>query len=118
MRGLMLKLFTGPAVVVLADLLFRDVQYPMLYQALLTGWVLAVVGHLLEVAFLERGTLWMSNVLDFASTAVVVWLSGWLAAGARVTWVGAALTGLLAAFVEHFVHRWLLESDETTKGAA
>jgi hypothetical protein len=114
----MLKLVTGPAVVVLADWLFRDVHDPMLYQALLTGWVLAVAGHLLEVAFLERGTLWASDVLDFASTAIIVWFSGWLASGARITWLGAALTGLLAALVEHFVHKWLLESDETTKGAA
>jgi hypothetical protein len=116
MAGLMLKLAICPAAVVLADWLFGDVYYPKLYQAILTGWVLAVTGHLMEVLFLKRGTLWTANLLDWVAATLMVYLSGFVASGARITWLGALMTGFLIAATEHFQHVWLLKTGEARKG--
>ncbi|MBH8593321.1 hypothetical protein I8U27_18155 [Paenactinomyces guangxiensis] len=106
-----------PTVVVLSAFLFRDVYYPALWQPIVVGLVLAVAAHAMEILMLRRGTFWISNIIDFVAATVIMYISPFFFAGARVTWVGAALTGFLLTVTEYFQHLWLIRTGKTEKGA-
>ncbi len=116
MRGLLIKLIVSPLLVIVADALFAELYYPNLYQAILVGLVLAVVGHLMEVALLRRGTLWFTTLLDLLAMAVIVYASGFLLPGAAVTMLGAIFAAILVDVVEYLLHLWLVRNGRTEKG--
>ncbi|MFY0545925.1 hypothetical protein [Brevibacillus sp. H7] len=115
MTGLLLKLFVGPLVVILADALFTELYYPNLYQAISVGVVLAVAGHVLEVMLLRRGTLWFTTLLDLLAAAAIVYASGFLLPGAVVTMLGAVFAAILIGIAEYLQHLWLIRSGKAEK---
>ncbi|MGA9174750.1 MAG: DUF2512 family protein [Thermoactinomyces sp.] len=118
MVGLLLKLIICPIVVIFADRILSEVYFFNVYQAIFVGVLLALVGHLMEIAFLKRGRLWVNNVLDFVFASVIVYIGGLLLPGAYVNVFGAIVTGWLLAVTEHFQHRWLLQTGRTRKQPA
>lgn len=115
MTGLIIKLIVGPIVVLLSTFLFKDVYYPSFYQPIIVGIALAVAAHAMEVVFLRRGTFWISNIMDFIAATAIVYISSYFFPGARVTWVGAALTAFLLTVTEYFQHLWLIRTGRTEK---
>lgn len=115
MKGLIIKLFVCPITVILASILFAQVHYPALYQPILVGIVLALVGYGMETLVLRKGTIWTSTILDFSASAAIVYFSALIFAGARVTLLGALLTAFLLGLTEHLQHKMLVESGRTQK---
>ncbi|SFI83885.1 DUF2512 family protein [Thermoflavimicrobium dichotomicum] len=107
MKGWIVKLFVCPAVVWISTFLFQDVYYPAPYQSLVTGLILAIVAHLMELMVLRPGTFWLSTGADFLAATVIVYISQWFFAGSRITWAGALLTAFFLAVTEYFQHIWL-----------
>ncbi|MBA4542839.1 MULTISPECIES: DUF2512 family protein [Thermoactinomyces] len=118
MAGLLLKLIICPLVVIFADRVLSEVYFFNIYQAIVTGVLLALTGHLMEIIFLRRGRLWENNVLDFIFASLIVYFVGQLLPGAYVNVFGALVTGWLLAVTEHFQHRWLLRTGRTQKELA
>lgn len=110
-----MKIIMCPLVVILASYLFPNVNYSALSQPIVVGLVLALAGTMMEYLFLREGTLWMNTGMDFVASSVIVYFMTLFFIGARVTVLGAILTGLLLAITEHFTHVYLIQSSKTRK---
>jgi uncharacterized membrane protein YvlD (DUF360 family) len=115
MVSFLLKIIVCPLGVILAAYALPNVEYGAYYQPILVGVTLAVVGVIMEFVLLHRGTLWVSTLLDFAVTAIVVYYASNSMDGAVVTFMGAIWTSLLLTIVEYFLHLWLIRSGRTKK---
>jgi uncharacterized membrane protein len=115
LTGLILKLIICPLGVIAADALFAELYYPNLYQSILVGVVLAVVGYVMERMILRRGTLWFTTLLDLLAAAAIVYTSGYLLPGAAVTLLGAVFAAILLDVAEYLQHRWLIRNEKTEK---
>ncbi|MCM3111249.1 DUF2512 family protein [Lederbergia lenta] len=115
MTSLLLKIFTCPIAVIVAMYLFTGVDYVSLWQPIVVGLVLAVVGVAMEYFILKRGTLWGSVIADFAASVLIVYLLSNLLWNSSVTFLGAVLIGLLLGVVEYFIHRYLITTGKTQK---
>lgn len=108
--GLIVKLIVAPIGIILASWIFPNVNFEYWYQPVLLGFVVAIVGHLLEVAMLRKDTNWIMTILDFVISAAIVYFGALLFANSSVTFWGSLLTGALLAVAEYFEHNWLLDS--------
>jgi hypothetical protein len=117
MDGLWMKLIICPLLILFIDAISGDVYYSSWFPAVVVGLILAVAGHLLELMFLRRGTLWTSTILDFLGASAIVFLSQFLIYNTYVTVVGAMLTASFFAIAEYFMHGWLIRSGRTRKAA-
>lgn len=116
MVGFIMKIIMVPVALVLSDYVFPNLNYGTLTQAVLTGLVIAVIGHLMEVMLLHRGTVFTSTVIDFFTAFLVIYVSQFVFAGSRITLVGAFMAALVIGVVEHMTHIWLVRSGRTEKG--
>ncbi|MDA8353054.1 MAG: hypothetical protein M0Z65_07695 [Firmicutes bacterium] len=115
MTGWILKLIICPIVILLSDFMFSDLSYPSPYSVVLTGAILALANHFMEVAMLRPGTFWISNMMDFLTSVTIISVSSWMIPGARAALPGILLTAFLLTVTEYFQHLWLLRSDKTEK---
>ena len=115
MTSLLLKLITVPLAVVVSSWIFPDVDFGAVYQPIIVGLLLAVVGLLMEYMLLREGTVWISTLVDFVTTVVIVYFVSNLFDDGYVTWMGAVWTSLLISVIEYFLHRYLVESGKTKK---
>lgn len=115
MSGFPIKLITCPTVALASDMLTRQVFFPNIRSAVILGIVLAVAAQLLEYLILEKGTFWLSNIMDFVTATTIAFLSPLFITGIRVTFPGAALIAFLLVITEYFVHLLLIRTGVTTK---
>jgi uncharacterized membrane protein YvlD (DUF360 family) len=118
MTGLFVKLITCPIIVVLSALFFANVNFAYWYQPIMLGVILAVVGHFMEIFLLKKGTTWLSTMLDFAASVLIVYYVAIAFENAVVTFWGAILTAVLLSISEMLQHNWLVNSGRTEKGTA
>ncbi|WP_236838930.1 DUF2512 family protein [Caldalkalibacillus salinus] len=112
MSGIVLKLIATPIVVYIAGMIFPNVTFNSLWQPIILGVILALVGRMMEKLILSQRTTTLSLILDFASSVLLVYIISLLLIGARVTFFGAILTGLLLGVAEYFQHRFFLQSQQ------
>jgi hypothetical protein len=105
----LIKLIVCPSIVLLSNYLFRSVYYPNLYQPILVGVILAVLGHGMEHLILRRGTFWTSNIMDFGAAFAVLYFGQLLLPGSVVNGFGALLVAFLLNITEYFQHKWLIK---------
>lgn len=115
MLNFIMKLIICPIVLLIADRFLTIVDFAFVYQAIVIGVTLAVAGHLLELAILQKNTFWVSNLMDFVSSAVIIYFLAYFFAGTYVTVMGAVLTAAMLTVVEFFVHLWLIRSGRARK---
>lgn len=115
MIGLIIKVLVCPLVVYISDMVFKDINYINSYQAIITGLVIAVIGHIMEVFILKKGTLWISSFADLAASFIIVYLSQFFLPGSYITPAGAAITALIIAITEHLEHIYLIKEGKTKK---
>jgi hypothetical protein len=115
LTSLILKIFACPIAVIVAMYLFPGVDYGSLWQAIVVGIVLALVGVAMEYFLLRRGTLWLSVAADFAVSVLIVYFLSNFLVDTSVTFLGAILIGLLLGIIEYITHRYLISSGKTQK---
>ena len=115
MLGLIMKVFTCPLIVYISDMIFNDIYYANAYQPVITGLIIAFAGHMLEVLFLKRDTLWINNILDLAAAFAIIYVNQFFFPRAVITVIGAAIAAFLIAVVEHFLHIYLIKEGKTRK---
>lgn len=115
MIGFIVKIFVCPITVMVASLIFPNVNYANVIQAIIVGLVLAVAAHTMEVFILKKGTFWLSTLVDFAAASLIVYFVSLFFVTASVTIFGALLTALLLTITEVIQHNWLINSGRTEK---
>ncbi|MDP4143145.1 MAG: DUF2512 family protein [Bacillota bacterium] len=115
MVGLILKIILCPLVVILSDYLLAGIYYPTVYEAIAVGFVIAIIGHLMELVILKRGTVWISAAADLVAAFVVIYLSQYFITRAVITVGGAIIAAIIVAIVEYVDHVFLVKSDRTRK---
>lgn len=115
MTGFIAKIILCPVALIVSDLLSTHINYTSYYQPIVTGILLAVIAHGMELLILRRGTAWISTFSDLIAAFVIIYLSQFLFAGAYVTLLGALLASLIIAVAEHFLHKYLINSHKTIK---
>lgn len=115
MLGLIMKIIVCPLIIYISDMVFNDIYYANTYQAIITGLVIAFIGHMMEVLILKKGTLWISTFADLVAAIAVVYLSQFFLPGSRITIAGAAIIAVILAITEHFQHIYLIKEGKTKK---
>jgi uncharacterized membrane protein len=118
LTSFLMKLVICPLTVFIASYILPNVNYQTLYQPIIVGLVLAGTGVLMEYFFLKEGNLWLSTGMDFVASVLIVYFVSLFFVGSLVTLFGAILTGFLLAVIEHFTHRWLIQTGKTQKSPA
>ena len=113
MTGLIMKLIFTPFLL-LATNYFLGFNYTTT-QSVLVGFIIAVVGHMMEVLVLKRGTLWISTVSDLVVAFAIIYLSQFFFANVIVTLSDALITALILAVIEYLQHSILIKTGKTKK---
>lgn len=107
-----LKLVLAPVIVILCDLLSPyQINYASVYEAILIGLAIAIVGFAVEWLMLRRGTLWITTISDFVFTLCIVFFGSMVFNDARVSTAGALIISLIFGIMEYFIHLWVLRKD-------
>ncbi|HEX6923364.1 MAG TPA: DUF2512 family protein [Bacillales bacterium] len=118
MTSLILKIVACPLILIFAMYMLDNVDYGSIWQPIIVGIVLALVGVAMEYMMLRDGSLWSSTIADFIASVIVIWALSNVFAGANVTFWGAVITSVIIGVVEYFVHRYLIASGKTKKVTA
>jgi hypothetical protein len=118
LASFLIKLVVCPLAIILSAYLFPNVNYATLFDPIIVGIILAGAGNMLEYAFLNEETLWLSTGIDFVASVLLVYFISLFFVDSRVTFFGAILTGLILAIAEYFTHLWLIRSGRTKKSTA
>lgn len=76
-------------------------------QILTVGLLLAALAITMDMLILPLVGNSVATLTDFLAATLFLWFAGQLAAGAVVTWTGAAVVGGLLAATEWAAHSWL-----------
>jgi hypothetical protein len=110
MENLLIKLLVAPAIIGFCSALFPQVAFQNFAQILGVGWLLALVGYLVD-RYLVIGDLdiyyWWPTILEGVVATLIVYLAPSVLTGVTATFLGALLTGILIGFSEHITHMWL-----------
>lgn len=110
MTSFLLKVITIPLILILSDGLSERVEFAGVGQAIIFGIILAAIGTLMEYFILREGTLWMSVIMDFVVSTIVLYYVTNMFEGAAMT-LGAAVTiSLVLGVIEYFVHLGLIRT--------
>jgi len=115
MTGLIIKIIVYPTVVSIAGVFPGQINYAAVYQPILTGLVLAVAAHIMDIYLLKPETIWFSTAMDFIASSTIVYISGLVFTGAAVSLAGALTTGLVLAATEIPQHYWLATTGKLLK---
>ncbi|WP_257348752.1 DUF2512 family protein [Pseudalkalibacillus decolorationis] len=118
MTGFLIKLVVCPIIVILAYLIFPNVDYANLWQAIVVGLVLAIGAHLMELFLLKETTMALSTIMDFVAAVIIVYVVSAFFPTAEVTFFGAILTAVLLTLTEIPQHSYLIKSGKTRKSPA
>lgn len=111
MTGMIMKLIICPiTLIALSMLMPAHINYPNILYPILIGVLIAIAGFGMEVMFLKHGTVWASTFLDFLGAGLITYISQYAVIGAYISYWGAAITGLVVAVIEHFMHIHLINS--------
>lgn len=110
-----MKAIMCPLTLIISDVLFEQVYYRNYYQAIITGLLLAVFAHLMELAILRKGTVMFSLAVDFLTSALLVYFVSNLFYRAKVTFIGAIFASILIGVTEYVQHIYLTQSGKTRK---
>lgn len=115
MTSLILKVIACPLILIFAMYLLDGVDYGAIWQPIVLGVVLALVGVAMEYMILKEGSLWISTIADFVVSVIIIWALSNAFNDANVTFWGAVITSIIIGVVEYFVHRYLIASGKTKK---
>ncbi|MDL4841155.1 DUF2512 family protein [Aquibacillus rhizosphaerae] len=115
MLGFLVKLIVCPVTVIIAWMLFPNVDFFYWFQPVIIGVILAVASHLMELILLNENTVGFSTFMDLIASIIIVYYASMLQTNSEVTFLGAIFTGALLGVTEIIQHRWLVEKNRTQK---
>ncbi|WP_110943555.1 hypothetical protein [Virgibacillus senegalensis] len=110
MISLLIKIVMLPIIILFFSYFFEGVYFESIWQTIAAIVLLAVVGVVMEAVLLRRKTFWLSIVLDFAATAVLLLVIAEVFDSIHVSLTGAILIALVVGVQEYFVHLLLINN--------
>ncbi|MDM5317016.1 DUF2512 family protein [Fictibacillus sp. b24] len=108
MQSLMIKILGIPLALILANFLFKSVDFQFVQPFIWITAILAPIGVLLEYIMVPRISYNKQLAVDFASTFVLVYLLGLILPGVSISLWGALLVAIIITLMEAMVHKHLI----------
>lgn len=102
MLSFIIRLFVTPLLLYLVTKVSQEVEYSSLYQPILIGVILAVIGQLMEIKLYETRLLWACLTIDFTAAFGIIYLSQFLFNHALITPKAALMTSVIFFLSEYF----------------
>jgi hypothetical protein len=97
-----MRLSATPLLLFLATKVSQDIEYSSLYQPILIGVILAVIGQLMEIKLYETRLLWLCLAIDFTAAIGIIYLSQFIFTNAFITPKAALMTAVIFFLSEYF----------------
>jgi phosphatidylserine synthase len=108
MQSLMIKFIGIPLALILANFLFKSVDFKLVQPIIWITAVLAPIGVLMEYIMISRISYGKQLMIDFASTFILVYLLALILPAVTITIWGSLLVALLITGIEAMVHKHLI----------
>ncbi len=108
MRSLMIKLLGIPLALILANFLFKSVDFQLVQPFIWITAILAPLGVLLEYIMVPRISYGKQLAVDFASSFVLVYVLGLILPGVSISLWGSFLVAIVITAMEAMVHKHLI----------
>jgi phosphatidylserine synthase len=108
MQSLMIKILGIPLALVLANFLFKSVDFEFVQPFIWITVILAPLGVLLEYIMVPRISYGKQLTVDFATSFVLVYLLGLVLPGVTISLWGSLLVAVLITCMEAMVHKHLI----------
>jgi phosphatidylserine synthase len=108
MQSLMIKFLGIPVALILANFLFKSVDFKLVQPIIWITAVLAPIGVLMEYIMISRISYGKQLMIDFASTFILVYLLALILPAVTITIWGSLLVALLITGIEAMVHKHLI----------
>ncbi|MGD6963312.1 DUF2512 family protein [Fictibacillus phosphorivorans] len=108
MQSLMIKILGIPLALILANFIFKSVDFEFVQPYIWITVILAPLGVLLEYIMVPRISYSKQLTVDFASSFVLVYLLGLALPGVSITLWGSFLIAILITCMEAMVHKHLI----------
>ncbi|TPG69191.1 hypothetical protein EEL32_15920 [Brevibacillus laterosporus] len=115
LNGFWIKLVVTPFLFLVLDNVYGGIYYPSWWEPVVTGVVVALFGQLMELMFLQPGTLWFTTLLDMIMCLVVVFFSKFIFVGTKMGMDGVFFIAVFFGLSEYFLHLWLIRSGRVEK---
>lgn len=102
MLSFITRLIVTPLLILLVTKISADVEYPLLYQPIIIGLFLAIIGQLMEIKLFETRFIWTCLAIDFIAAIGIIYLSQFLFINAFVTPNAAVMTSVIFFLSEYF----------------
>jgi hypothetical protein len=108
MQSLMIKIIGIPLVLVLANFLFKSVDFKLVYPIIWFTVVLAPIGVLMEYVMISRIKFGQQLFIDFVATFILVYLLALILPAVNISLWGSLLIALIITGMEAMVHKHLI----------
>ncbi|QOS99423.1 hypothetical protein JNUCC42_01095 [Brevibacterium sp. JNUCC-42] len=115
LNGFCIKLVVTPFLFLVLDNVYGGIYYPSWWEPVVTGVMVALLGQLMELMFLQPGTLWFTTLLDMIMCLVVVFFSKFIFVGTKMGMDGVFFIAVFFGLSEYFLHLWLIRSGRVEK---
>ncbi|OOE12367.1 DUF2512 family protein [Fictibacillus arsenicus] len=108
MQSLMIKFLGIPLVLILANFLFKSVDFKLVQPIIWITAVLAPIGVLMEYIMISRISYWKQLMIDFAATFILVYLLALILPAVTISLWGSILVAVIITGMEAMVHKHLI----------
>lgn len=108
MQSLMIKFIGIPLALILANFLFKSVDFKLVQPIIWITAVLAPIGVLMEYIMISRISYGKQLMIDFASTFILVFLLGLILPAVEISLWGSFLISVIITCMEAMVHKHLI----------
>ncbi|ANX11830.1 hypothetical protein ABE41_007400 [Fictibacillus arsenicus] len=108
MQSLMIKFLGIPLALILANFLFKSVDFKLVQPIIWITAVLAPIGVLMEYIMISRISYVKQLMIDFAATFILVYLLALILPAVSISIWGSILVALIITGMEAMVHKHLI----------
>ncbi|WP_226537260.1 DUF2512 family protein [Fictibacillus halophilus] len=108
MQSLMIKFLGIPLILILANFLFKSVDFKLVQPIIWITAVLAPIGVLMEYIMISRISYGKQLMIDFAATFILVYLLALILPAVTISIWGSILVALIITGMEAMVHKHLI----------
>lgn len=102
MLSFIVKLLITPLLIFLVTKVSQEIEYPLLYQPILIGLILAVIGELMEIKLFQTRLLWTCLAIDFIAAVGIIYFSQFFFNNALITPQAALKAAIIFFLSEYF----------------
>lgn len=102
MISFIIKLIVTPLLILLATRVSTEIEYPLLYQPILIGLILAGIGQIMELKLFETRLVSLCLLIDFTAAVGIIYISQFLFNNSLITPKATLMTSVIFLLSEYF----------------